>query len=73
MTVKEQLKTKYGVTIMDDSYIHPLSGKTIKLYRMYSADGCPWEKGLTLRQVQKECRNNADALIRIKNRISTHK
>lgn len=64
---KAQIENKYGVRIADDSFYHPLKGRFVKQYRMYSADGCPWENGLrTLKDVENECKQWAEALLRIK-------
>lgn len=64
---RAQLEKKYGIKIADDSYINPFNGKIVKGYKMFSADGCPWENGLrTLKAVEKECKLWADQLIEIK-------
>lgn len=39
---------------------------------MYSADGCPWENGLTLKGLQAECKTWADALLEIKEKAIKH-
>lgn len=63
------LEKKYGIKVRDDSYYSPLSGRFVKQYKMYSADGCPWENGLSREGVKRECEKWADALIDIKNTI----
>ena len=35
------LEKKYGIKVVDDSFYSPLSGRFVKCYKMYSADGCP--------------------------------
>ena len=59
------LEKKYGIKVCDDSYYNPL-GRLVKRYKMYAADGCSWENGLTRDGVKKECERWADALISIK-------
>lgn len=55
-----KMEKKYGITIRDDSFYNPTTGKTVKCYRIYTADGCPWENGLTFRGLQAECREYGD-------------
>lgn len=66
MTVIERLEKKYGIKVVDDSFFDPLSGRYVKRYKMYSADGCPWENGLTIKGLQAECREWGKALLEIK-------
>lgn len=64
---RAQLEKRYGIHIADDSYVNPWTGKIVKAYKMYSADGCQWENGLhTIKRVEQECIKWADALIGIK-------
>ena len=68
---RQQIEKKYGVKIVDDSFYNPFKGRYTKAYRMYSADGCPWEKGLrTLKAVQEECEAWSKQLLAIKARVS---
>ena len=74
MGIAEQLKDKYGVTVADDSYYNPYTGRMVKQYKMYSADGCQWENGLrTLIAVKQECEEWADALKSIKRCVDARK
>jgi len=43
MPIREKLSREYGITIADDSYFNPYTGKMVKQYRIYSADGCSWD------------------------------
>ena len=61
------LEKKYGVKVRDDSYWHPLWGREMKRYKIYSADGCSWENGLSREGVKKECEKWAKELLEIKN------
>ena len=62
---KAQIEKRWGVKIIEDGYYW--FGKYVKLYNIYSADGCSWEKGLrTLKAVEKECKEWNDALLIIK-------
>ena len=62
-----RLESKYGIKITEEVIYNPLSGKFFKRYRMYSADGCPWAKGLTKEGVKAECEKYSAAFLRIKN------
>ena len=52
----EMMEQKYGIKIRDDSFWHPLKQKFLKRYKIFTADGCQWENGLSYRGLQKECR-----------------
>ena len=39
-----RLEEKYGIKVVDDSFYNPLTKKWYKLYKMYSADGCWWDR-----------------------------
>ena len=64
------LEKKYGIKVMEDYFRieHYTNGKQkiIPLFKIYSADGCPWENGLTRKQVKEECEQWSDELIKIK-------
>ena len=63
---KKQLEQKYKIRIADDSYVNPINGKFVKAYKIYSADGCCWEKGLrNLKAVKAECEEWATAFATI--------
>ena len=66
MTTIERLSKKYGIKVRDDSFSDPLTRRYQKRYRMYSADGCSWEKGLTLKGLQEECKTWEKQLLEIK-------
>lgn len=62
---KALLEAKYGIRIADDSYYR--NGKLVKQYKIYSADGCPWENGLaTIKAVEQECKQWEKQLLKIK-------
>ena len=63
---KEQLEEKYGINIEENGYWN-WQDKYVKLYDMYSADGCCWEKGFkTIKAVAEECRRYNKELLNIK-------
>lgn len=63
---RAELEKKYGIYIADDSYYNPITGRFVKAYRMFSADGCPWENGLkSLADVERECRLWENQLLEI--------
>ena len=61
-----RLEKKYGIKVVEDRIYNPLTGRTRMRYKMYSADGCPWENGLTKEGVKKECEQWAEQLIAVK-------
>ena len=64
---KTQIEKKYGVKVVDDSFYNPIKNKYTKSYKIYSADGCPWENGLrTLKAVEAECKHYERQLLSIK-------
>ena len=65
-----QIEKKYGVTIADDSYYNPYTHKWVRQYKLYSADGCPWENGLrTLADVLRECQQWQLELLSVKQTV----
>ena len=67
---RAQLEKKYGIIIVEDGY-YDWNGRYIRLYNMYSADGCPWEKGLrTVKDIEAECRTWAKTLLDIKEYVA---
>lgn len=65
----DRMEKKYGIVIRDDSFWSPLKRKYIKCYRIYTADGCPWENGLTYRGFQMECKKYGDTFKEIKRKV----
>ena len=63
MTTIERLEKKYGIRVRKDFFSWD-SNK--QLYKMYSADGCPWENGLTLKGLRAECKRWEKELLEIK-------
>ena len=60
---KKQLEKKYGVSIVWDYWNDE--------YKIYAADGCPWENGLpTIKACEKECKEWANTLIGIKDIVA---
>ena len=63
---RKQIERKYGVKIVENGY-YPFYGKYVKLYDMYSADGCRWDTGfLTIKGVEQECKKWEKELLDIK-------
>lgn len=64
------IEKKYGVkVVIDDIYYSPFTGKSRELFKMYSADGCCWEKGLSREGVKKEVAEWGDSLLKIKKNV----
>lgn len=67
---KQKLELKYGIRIEDDSYYNPERGKYVKQYKIYTADGCPWDNGFrSLEAVEAECVIWAKQILGIKERV----
>lgn len=74
MMSKIQIENKYGVKIACGKYWSPFGRKFRNDYRIYSADGCPWDKGFsTLKEVEKECREWSKQLLEIKEKVEAVK
>ena len=73
MTGFKTLEKKYGITVTDDSYYNPLTGRLVKQYNIYDAEGCSWAKGLTREGVKKECEYWHDALLKSKKNVNNGK
>lgn len=59
----DRLEKEYGIKVEKD-FVSAISGK--QLYKMYSADGCPWENGLSLKGLREECEEWKKELLEIK-------
>ena len=65
---KAELEKRYGIQIVENGY-YDWKGRYVRLYDMYSADGCCWEKGLhTMTEIHNECKEWRDTLLSIKNK-----
>ena len=74
MTTAERLYKVYGVTIVKDIHWNPLKGRFVKSYKMYSADGCPWDNGKpTLKACVDECKSWGGRLKAIKRQVEQYK
>ena len=63
---RAQLEKRYGISIVENGYFD-WRGRYIKLYDIYSADGCCWDKGKkTIKEVAEECKVWAHSLLAIK-------
>lgn len=60
------LEEKYGITVTNDSFTNSLTGKYQKRYKIYTADGCLWENGLTYQGLQQEIKASANIFLQIK-------
>ena len=68
-----QLEKKYGITVARDDFYNPFTGKTKIRYKMYSADGCPWDKGMSKAEIIEECELYGDELLSIKKKVEAMK
>ena len=59
----DRLEREYGIKVVKD-FVSAISGK--QLYKMYSADGCHWESGLSLKGLREECKEWEKELMEIK-------
>ncbi len=51
----DKMEKRYKIKIIDDSFWDPFIQKYKYQYKIVTADGCTWEKGLSYRSLQKEC------------------
>ena len=67
---KSQLEKRYGISIVENGYYSPVTGRYVKLYDIYTADGCRWDTGFhTLKGVKEECEQWKDAIVNIKKSV----
>lgn len=64
------LSEKYGVTVVSEGTHFTISGRSVETFKMYSADGVCWEKGMSRKGVKRECEEWADHLLSIKNSVN---
>ena len=63
------LEKTYGIRVVSEGfYYNPLTGRSRETFKIYSADGCCWEKGLGRKAVKAECEEWSRQLLAIKNR-----
>ena len=64
------LELKYGIEVVSEGeYYNPLNGKWTETFKIYTADGCCWEKGLSRAGVKRECEEWADDILRIRDLV----
>ena len=63
-----RLEKKYGIKVKEDDIYNPFTGRTLKRFKIYTADGCPWANGLTKDGVKRECETWSQQLLEIKNK-----
>lgn len=50
------LEKKYGIAVRSEGqWYAPRKGKMIETFKIFTADGCQWENGLSRDGVKKEC------------------
>lgn len=63
------LEKKYGIKVVSEGHhYNDRTGKMVETFKMYSADGCCWEKGMSRKGVKAECEQWSEELLKIKNR-----
>lgn len=73
MMSRAQIEKRWGVRIADDGPFWK-GQRLLKCYKIYSADGCQWENGLTsIKAVENECREWSDALLSIKRTVESYR
>ena len=61
------IENKYGVKVISEGYYYsPWLNKSVETFKMYTADGCCWEKGLSRVGVKKEVETWKKQLLEIK-------
>lgn len=60
------IEKKYGIKVTHDYYDWLMGDKQIEKFRVYTADGCLWNKGLTRAGVKVMVEHDAPSLKAIK-------
>lgn len=72
----KQLEDKYGIYIHLNPFHDPITLEPKARYKIYTADGCPWENGLTYGLTYKglfaECRKYAKVFAEIRGKVEKH-
>lgn len=66
------IEKKYGIKVREDGHIWR-GDRMIEQFKIYSADGCCWEKGLSRKGVKRECEEWAVALLEIKANVKARR
>lgn len=69
----ERLQRTYGIIIRDEYVYNPSIGKSQKQYCIITADGCPWEKGLTYKGLLNEVKQYGRTFLKIKHSVKFSK
>lgn len=62
------LEKRYGITVETDGSLIR-NGKLVETFKIFAADGCPWENGLTRKGVKAECEIWGKDLLKIKDMV----
>ena len=69
---RAQLKKIYGVTVVENGY-YGVNGY-VRLYDMYTADGCCWDKGFRyIKGIEYECKKFDKIFLDIKEKSKNMK
>lgn len=60
------IEKKYGIKVTHDYYDWLINNKEVEKFRIYTADGCLWDKGLTRAGVKMVVEHDAPSLLAIK-------
>lgn len=64
------LEKKYGIKVVSEgTHYNSLTGRSFETFKMFSADKCCWEKGMSRKNVKAECEKWAKQLLEIKNNV----
>ena len=50
----KRIEKEYGIKVRDDSFYSPRTGRMVKCFKIFTADGCQWENGLSRQGVKDE-------------------
>ena len=64
-----RIEKKYGIRVCEDRIYNPLTGREKVCYKIYTADGCHWENGLTKEGVKAEVAKWGDAMIEMRDKV----
>lgn len=62
----DTLERTYGIKVVSEGHhYNPKKGKSIETFKIYTADGCPWENGLSKEGVKRECERWGGTMVEI--------
>lgn len=68
------LEKKFGIKVVSEGvHYNELTGRTSETFKIFSADNCKWENGLSRKGVKAECEKWSEKLLAIKANVEKTK